>query len=674
MLHFVNGIDTALFLFINRSIENPFFDWLMPVISQRWYVGAIVIAFFLAIKDWEKAIVIVIVSLLAVGLGDPTANILKHLFHRIRPCHVIQGVHLLAGCTDSFSFPSNHATNAFAVCLALGMFNRKVLWFSIPLAAAVSISRLYVGVHYPGDVIFGGIWGFACLMVVIIAYNRIAVLYKKGSYRAIFILFLLFLSIFRLYYIGYGPIGLSGDEAHYWEWSRRLALSYYSKGPVIAYLIALETFIFGNTEFAIRIGAVIFSALSSIVIYILAMRLFEDEAAAVIAGILPQITPLFAAYGIIMTIDAPFIFLWSLTLLFFYKAISDGRLYWYLAGITIGLGLLMKYTMALFYPCAMLLLLFSRQDRLWLKRKEPYISFIVSLVIFSPVMIWNAGHDYVTFRHTAGQVHIADGLVFLPSMLVNFLGSQIIVITPLLLIFLIYGTIKIGIQGIKDNDRRYLFLFLTSIPIIVFFLLKSIQGKVEGNWTIPGYISAFIASAYFFVKQWHSTRTSTKRLIVSGLILAFLVTVIAHYPDILRLPPDKDPSVRLKGWREMGRIVTGVVDKMDKGNTFIFTDSYQLSSLLAFYVRGNPVTYCINLGRRMNQYDLWPGFYNLVGRDAIFVKIGQDTVLPPSIRNAFDRCEAKAYEITEKGRVLRDIAVFRCYGFKGMKEVKVKTY
>jgi len=107
---------------------------------------------------------------------------------------------------------------------------------------------------------------------------------------------------------------------------------------------------------------------------------------------------------------------------------------------------------------------------------------------------------------------------------------------------------------------------------------------------------------------------------------------------------------------------------------FIFSDKYQVSSELAFYVKGHPVTYCINLGRRMNQYDLWPGFHNLRNYDAIFVRIG-DKRLPEEVSASFDKVEKKVYTAyTKKHAEIRDYSIFMCYGFKGLKEVRPEAY
>lgn len=107
---------------------------------------------------------------------------------------------------------------------------------------------------------------------------------------------------------------------------------------------------------------------------------------------------------------------------------------------------------------------------------------------------------------------------------------------------------------------------------------------------------------------------------------------------------------------------------------FIFSDKYQVSSELAFYVKGHPTTYCINLDRRMNQYDLWPGFNNLVHYNAIFVRVG-DAEVPEKVSAAFRKVEKKVFTTyTKKHSKIRDYTIFLCYDFSGLKRERPETF
>jgi len=154
-----------------------------------------------------------------------------------------------------------------------------------------------------------------------------------------------------------------------------------------------------------------------------------------------------------------------------------------------------------------------------------------------------------------------------------------------------------------------------------------------------------------------------------------LATLFAHAPSLLRLPEKRDPSIRLVGWKELGGEASVLYNDMAvKGPVFIFSDSYQVASELAFYMKDNPVTYCVNLGRRMNQYDLWPGFENLKGQNAIFIRARDKKNLPEEVSSAFNSCELKMIEVTTRKKKTLKFSVFACYDFKGFESQQPETF
>lgn len=510
--------------------------------------------------------------------------------------------------------------------------------------------------------------------------------------KRFFLIMLSVITIFRIWYIWHGPFNLSPDEAHYWEWSRRLDFSYYSKGPMVAYIIAFFTKIGGNNEVSVRIGAVIIAAIISLILYILARDIFTSERAGFFAGLLPSITPLYAAGSVLMTTDAPFIMFWGLAIYFFRKAlITEKGGYWHLAGIAIGLGLLSKYTMALIYPCLFLFLLFSKEDRFQLKKKEPYSAFIISLVIFSPVIIWNIQHDFVTLRHTMGQAHVERGPILSVSSAVEFLGSQFGVLTPFIFIVLIYGVLKAGVTGFRQSKRDYLLLFFTSIPVFLFFTAKSLQAEVEANWAAPAYFTAFACIGIYACPVMPSNgngiyeRFRGKKLVNLGftimLFTGLLATTVTYFPGLLKLAGLKDieakaPINRIIAWKELGLKVGDVYNDMAKNKeTFILSDTYQMTSELAFYIPDNPAAYNVNLGnRRMNQYDIWGGLNLLEGKNAVYVK-GGDAELDSAVEDAFESCDREPlFEAYRNDLIVRRATIFRCYNFKGMDNKELRTY
>ncbi|HYA11691.1 MAG TPA: phosphatase PAP2 family protein, partial [Thermodesulfovibrionales bacterium] len=287
-------IDTLIFFFINRDLQNRLFDVAMPFITGKAYLLILPLVVWFLYKDWKKACLALVLGFVSLSLSDWGSYILKHIFERPRPCNELEGVHLLVGCGSSYSMPSNHAANSFAFAIPFFVFFKNRLRYAFFIVAfLVSFSRIYVGVHYPSDSLVGGLLGMGVALSLIGLYNRAYERFKVKPYSTVLFVLLLALSLFRIYYIQRGPLDLSPDEAHYWEWSRRLDWSYYSKGPIIAYLIYIGTAILGDNVFGVRILAVIFSALGSIFMYLLGKKLYDDQV-GFFSAILIQVIPLFS--------------------------------------------------------------------------------------------------------------------------------------------------------------------------------------------------------------------------------------------------------------------------------------------------------------------------------------------------------------------------------------------
>jgi membrane-associated phospholipid phosphatase len=659
--------DTALFRFINEDLHTRALDPVMKFLTVKSYIVFIILMLLMLRKDRKNVLTVSAVALAALLLADWAGNILKHIFERPRPCHVLEGVNLLVGCGRAFSMPSNHAVNAFAFAAPFALLTRDRLKYVMILTAlAVSFSRPYVGVHYPSDALVGALLGASVAALVVQFYRWTAARAGERPYAAYLTVFLAAVCLFRIYYILNGPVDLSPDEAHYWEWARRLDLSYYSKGPLIAYLIALGTSVFGDNVFGVRITAAALSLLGSIVLYVLGRDLYGEKVGAWAAALF-QVVPLFSVYGVVMTIDAPFVLFWLLSMLLLLRAVRrNSALYWVLLGASVGLGLLAKYTMAFFYLTSLLYLLSSKDRRRFLLTPWPYIGVLVSLLFFSPVVVWNAGHGWVTLRHTLqSHVQVQRGFHLSLMSFLEFAGSQLGALTPLLFVLMIYALVR------NRKTPEGAFLFWSSAPVLLFFFAKSLQGKVQANWAMAGYLAGLVAfSAVYGTGQ---AGRAKKALLALTVALPVLLTAAAHYPSLLNLPPGLDPSARLRGWEALGEEVGGIRAELP-GPGFIFSDSYQVASELAFYVKGHPVTYCINLGRRMNQYDLWPGPGGLLHYDAVFVTIG-DVRMPEPVGKSFSGCAKRLFSAFDgKGRKLREFSIFTCRDFKGFEQRAPETY
>ncbi|HPC16525.1 MAG TPA: glycosyltransferase family 39 protein [Candidatus Hydrogenedentes bacterium] len=490
-------------------------------------------------------------------------------------------------------------------------------------------------------------------------------------------------------------LGLAGDEAQYWDWSRHLDWGYYSKPPMIAWIIALLTRIGGTSEAAIRSGAALFASGTLVFIHALARRITRRESTALVAACMSLAMTSSWAGSVMLTIDAPMAFFWAFAMYSFHRAISGDRGWWLITGVALGLGMLTKYTMlALVVSFLAYLILF---DRGWLRRPGPYLMLGIMFLAMIPVVYWNVAHDWVSVRHTAsigtrGEKSFGKTI----GHVLEFVGGQLGIVSPILFGFFAWAMVVMakkanlfrpwvsGIVGVKtnmgdDNGFGYeqekasglqppslglrpsalkkdaAYLFLCTMILFGFYALVAFTRKTEPNWPICAYLSAVIAFAW----AWHDRpRTSRMRkLLYAGVILGCLVGVFSRTTEWLyrasaRFAPEnarienvylgplhfrakKEPTNRLFGGRELGRTLSKHVRTGDPSAPFICSENYQFVAWAAFYTEGRPRTYCVNLGdRRYNQYDLWGGWEALVGRDALFIVGDPPEVAQPRIEKA----------------------------------------
>jgi 4-amino-4-deoxy-L-arabinose transferase-like glycosyltransferase len=327
------------------------------------------------------------------------------------------------------------------------------------------------------------------------------------------------LTIFTLIRFGLSLLfPLTADESYYWLWSKHLSLSYVDHPPMVAYLNFLTTFGHENIVM-LRLGTVIITLLTSILIYFLAKKIF-DEKVAFWSAVLFQILPHFVVVWLTMFVELPLALCWTAALLVLTLAIkskvkSQKSKLWYILGIIIGLGCLSKYTMFLFWPCLAVFFLVSKENRFWLRRKEPYLCFLLSAVCFLPVIIWNSQHQWGSFTfHGAKASADAWGTNFLP-----FVGDQLVHFTPFLL-FALYNVYRYSLK--KDEGTRLLFSF--SAPVLLLFFLLSAKIKIWAHWTEVGYIGALPLTVGYLLETGRSLKKFiTWIAIFTGLVLSILL-------------------------------------------------------------------------------------------------------------------------------------------------------
>src|SRR5262245_53969629 len=210
----------------------------------------------------------------------------------------------------------------------------------------------------------------------------------------------LFLTAVQYALIVSTPFDLSGDEAHYWEWSKRLDWAYYSKGPLIALLIRLTTSLLGDSELGVRAVALVCELLFSLVFYRLAIC-FSRPGAALVALLLFRVSLIGIELGIISTTDPPTALFWTLSLLFGYRALSDSR-WWIAAFAAVALTCWAKYTAAILIPSMTLFLVI--ENRRVLVSRHFILGLLAFGIVFFPVVVWNIENGWVNAAHNMSHL------------------------------------------------------------------------------------------------------------------------------------------------------------------------------------------------------------------------------------------------------------------------------
>lgn len=177
LLENIIQLDTSFFYFLNVKLQNGFFDFLMPILTNLdyWRIPLGLMVILLLVFGKKRGRIAIILLALGIALSDQVCNnLLKPLVGRIRPCNILENIHLLVNCTKSYSFPSSHAMNMFAGVTLLSYSYRRIKVILFVIAILVSYSRIYVGVHYPFDVLAGAILGIFCAFIILVLFKFVS--------------------------------------------------------------------------------------------------------------------------------------------------------------------------------------------------------------------------------------------------------------------------------------------------------------------------------------------------------------------------------------------------------------------------------------------------------------------------------------------------------------------
>jgi hypothetical protein len=463
------------------------------------------------------------------------------------------------------------------------------------------------------------------------------------------------------------------EEAYYWNYAQHLDFSYLDHPPMVALLIKFSTSIFGTNELGVRITSLICWLLTALFSYKLT-RLINRNA-AIYAVMLLAILPFFFIQSLVITPDLPLLVCWSASLYCLYRALilNEAR-YWYLAGFWLGLGMLSKYTIVLLGLATLYYVITVPTARQWFRRKEPYACVLIAALLFTPVIYWNATHQWASFLFQSKRRFASTTSIDLHYLL----ALIFIFITPLGVLGL-WELLKQNTQTTSNNiinTKRFLRVFIL-VPL-GFFALFSLNHEINLNWIGPlflaliPWLTLLIASSPKNHTIWLSTAFSLLLCYSSALLIATFNT-----SELLQ----EKLFIKVVAWepliKKFHHIAQQVEAKTKRTPIFIPLDNFPIGSELSFYqtkflergsiLKSYPIVGSHIFGLESLMYRYWSKDMELAGRPVILIsKELWRFDLPEIKRQAIEQSTLKKVWSKGQGQGVKNIPFY--YQIVQMKE------
>lgn len=394
----------------------------------------------------------------------------------------------------------------------------------------------------------------------------------------------------RIAVIALSDLNLYPDEAQYWYWSLTPDFGYFSKPPVLAWIIGLTTSVCGQEEFCIRLGSPLLHGATSLVIFALGKLLYDARVgfwAAVIHATLPAV---FYSANLVST-DVPLLFFWAVGMIGLWRLIETPNWGWaVLTGAAIGLGLMSKYAMSYFLVGAALFMVFDARARAQALSLRMAAVVLIAAALFAPNVWWNLSHDFATVSHTAANANWTARSLFNPGKLFKFLGDQLIVFGPVLFASLIVWLVTARTR-LKESPafRQDLFLLCFTLPPLLIVSVQAFISRANANWAVTAYVAATVLMVAWLlrVNRRPLLQLSIGLHAVFGALIWFLVLAPETGQSALGL--DTRPIREMTGWDRAADKVTEQLHTDGAPYTAVLTDSRFVHASLAYYMRDEDV-------------------------------------------------------------------------------------
>ncbi|WP_168194263.1 glycosyltransferase family 39 protein [Thermodesulfobacterium sp. TA1] len=436
--------------------------------------------------------------------------------------------------------------------------------------------------------------------------------------------------MFKLFYLFSLNLPLSYDESYYWDWSRHLDWGYYSKPPMVAWLIGLFTSLLGVSEWIVRLPALSSISLSTLFFYLILKKRLPSENKLFLALACLSLIPILTVYSFIITIDPPLLLFWTASLYFFLNYLEKSNLkHAFLTGLFMGLGVLTKQTMLSFVLIAFFYLLVFKRD--FLKNPFTYLMFGLPFLMFLPNLYWNYINGFVMVRHT--EEHFSrTGIDFLKG--IKLIIEVLLLYTPLAWAFIWFSLKNLKRELFKTKD----FIYFLGLPSLAFLGLSFVV-EINANWILPFVVSGLLWVVYNL--SFSKANIFLRLNLIYGAVFLVLACLFGAFPE--RFPDfTREILKKFLGWRELASYVETFYD----GKTPIVVSYRDIASSLAFYLKSHPEVYVVQKKTYPeNQYHLWRKEVDLIGKEIIYIQKNPNP--PKKLKNPVKIGEVRV-KISEK--------------------------
>lgn len=369
------------------------------------------------------------------------------------------------------------------------------------------------------------------------------------------------------------------DEAQYWAWGKDPAFGYFSKPPVLGWLLGAATAICGDSAFCIRLPSPLLHTATAFLVFGIAQTLF-DARTGFWAALLYILLPAVSLSSTLSSTDVPLLFFWSLALYALIRLERDQAWRWaLLMGFAIGGGLMAKYAMIYFPLCAAIYALASERRPHFLAWPKFWIGIAIAALCVLPNIIWNQQNSFATLSHTGENIGWGAGFPQFGN-LGEFFASQFGVMGPLMFGVYLAGLVRLPIEGM---NRRQWLLIAFSVPVLAIICFQAVMSKAYANWAAVAYIAATVLVADFManaIPDWWRRTT----VFLHGMVFVVLAVVVGlSRPGQLPLPDDMQPFNRMHGSIEVSDAARDLID--GASDAIILTDDRRYSALMRYYLR-----------------------------------------------------------------------------------------